>query len=88
MSGVNDFLERAVQRQQERRDPLSRLPWQATLAIALLILVLGLLQVLLGSGVFSRVLGLALVVWIAPLNLVSAWAAREARRRDGDPRPG
>ena len=80
---MSDFLERQVQRQQERTDPLGRLPWQATLAIALLILVLGVLQVLLGSGIFSRLLGLALVLWIAPLSFVSAWAAREARRRSG-----
>jgi hypothetical protein len=80
---VSDFFERQVQRQQDRTDPLGRLPWQATLAVAMLILVLGLLQVLLGNGVFARVLGLALVLWIAPLNVVSAFARREAARRQG-----
>jgi heme O synthase-like polyprenyltransferase len=78
---VSEFFERQVQRQQERTDPLGRLPWQATLTVALLILVLGLLQVLLGEGLFARVLGLALVLWIGPLNVVSAWARREAQRR-------
>lgn len=83
MVAVSDFFERQVQRQQDRTDPLGRLPWPATLAVAVLILVLGLLQVLLGDGVFSRLLGLALVLWIAPLTLVSAWARREAGRRRG-----
>lgn len=78
---MSEFFERQVQRQQDRTDPLGRLPWTATLAVAVLIFVLGLLQVLLGDGVFSRILGLALVLWIAPLTFVSAWARREAARR-------
>lgn len=77
---VSSYFERQVQRQLERTDPLGRLPWQVTLTFALLILALGLLQIVLGRGL-SRILGLVLVVYIGPLNVVTALAAREARRR-------
>ena len=77
---MSEYFERQVERQQARRDPLSRLPWQATMAFAVLILVLGLLQTVYGTGL-SRVLGLALLLWIGPLNVVTALATREARRR-------
>ena len=67
-----------MERQRARRDPLSRLPWWVSLLLALLILVIGGLQLALGSGA-SKVLGLALLVLVAPSQLVAAWAARKAQ---------
>ena len=79
---MGDFFERQVEIQRARRDPLSRLPWQVNLVLAGVILGLGLLQTVYGTGL-SRVLGLALLLVIGPTSVLGAFAAREARRRSG-----
>lgn len=73
MSRWSEFLDGQVERQRARRDPLARLPWWVVLAIAVGIVALGLVQLVLGTGA-SKVIGLALLVLVAPSQLVAAWA--------------
>lgn len=81
MSRWSSFLDQQVARQRARRDPLARLPWWATLVAALVVLVFGVAQVTLGTGL-SRVLGVALLVFVVPSQLVGAWAAHRVARLD------
>jgi uncharacterized membrane protein len=81
VSRWGSFLDQQVARQRARRDPLARLPWWVTMGVALLVLIFGVAQVALGTGL-SRVLGVALLVFVVPSQLVAAWAARRVARLD------
>lgn len=79
MSRWSEFFDLQVERQRARRDPLGRLPWWVSLLLAGLIVLLGLVQLLLGSGA-SKLIGLALLVLVAPTQVVSALAAKRAQQ--------
>ena len=79
MSRWRTFLDQQVARQRARRDPLSRLPWWSSLLLGLFLVVLGVVQVALGSGA-SKVLGLALLLLVAPSQLVAAYATRQVQK--------
>jgi hypothetical protein len=76
------FLDDALERQRARRDPLGRLPWPVQLLGLLAIVALALGQMVLGSGA-SKVLGLLLLVFIAPPQAVATWAAWKVSRERG-----
>ncbi len=73
------FLEDAVQRQRQRRDPLGRLPWPVQLAGLLLVVGLSLVQIVLGQGA-SKLLGVLLLVAVVPAQAVATWAAWKVGR--------
>ena len=73
------ILDDAVRRQQERRDPLGRLPWWVRLIGLALLTALALAQVLLGSGA-SRALGVVLLVLVVPPQALGVWAAWKVGR--------
>ena len=80
MSRWSQFLDDQVARQRARRDPLARLPWWVLVLVALLLVAIGLAQLLLGTGL-SKVIGLALLVFVAPSQFVAAWATKKAAER-------
>lgn len=74
----------AVRRHRERQDPIGRLPWPVRLLVTVAVAVLAVAQIVLGSGV-SRVLGLALLVFVVPPQLLATWAAwKVASDNDND----
>jgi hypothetical protein len=75
------FLDDAVQRQRERRDPLGRLPWPVRLLGLVLLTALALAQVVLGGGA-SRVLGLVLLLLVVPAQAVGTIAAYRVAKQD------
>ena len=79
MSRWSEFFDLQVERQRTRRDPLARLPWWASLVLAVFVVLLGLVQVALGSG-GSKLIGLALLVLVAPTQFVAALAAKRAQQ--------
>ncbi len=68
------FLDDAVERQRQRKDPLGRLPWPAQLLGLALVAALALMQVALGQGA-SKLLGLLLLVVVVPPQAVATYAA-------------
>jgi type VI protein secretion system component VasF len=78
MSRWSEFFDLQVERQRSRRDPLARLPWWASLLLAVFVLLLGLVQIAMGSGA-SKLLGVALLVLVVPTQFVAALAAKRAR---------
>lgn len=75
------ILDDAVRRQQERRDPLGRLPWPARLAGLLLLTALAVAQVVLGSGA-SKVIGVGLLLLVVPPQAIATWASWTVARND------
>lgn len=75
------ILDDAVRRQQERRDPLGRLPWPARLAGLLLLTALAVAQIVLGSGA-SKVIGVGLLLLVVPPQAVATWASWTVARND------
>ena len=78
MSRWSEFLDLQVERQRSRRDPLARMPWWASLLLAVFIVLLALLQIALGNGA-SKLLGIALLVFVAPMQFVAALASKRAQ---------
>jgi hypothetical protein len=79
MSRWSEFLDLQVERQRIRSDPLARMPWWVSLLLAVFIALFALVQIALGSGT-SKLLGIALLVFVAPMQFVAAWAAKKAQR--------
>lgn len=77
MSRWSQYLDDQVARQRARRDPLSRLPWWVLGLVAVVIVAIGVAQTVYGTGL-SRVIGVALLVFVAPSQVVSALAAKRA----------
>lgn len=75
------ILDDAVRRQQERRDPLGRLPWPARLAGLLLLTALAVAQIVLGSGA-SKVIGVGLLLLVVPPQAIATWASWTVARND------
>jgi hypothetical protein len=67
------FLDDAVDRQRQRRDPLGRLPWPVQLLGLLAIVAVGLGQIALGGG-GSKAMGFLLLVVVVPAQAVATWA--------------
>jgi sorbitol-specific phosphotransferase system component IIBC len=80
MSRWSAFFDQQVDRQRARRDPLAKLPWWVSLLLAGLIVALGIAQVALGSGA-SKVIGVLLLVLVAPGQVVAALASKRAQER-------
>jgi hypothetical protein len=82
MGGMG-IADDAVRRHRERQDPIGRLPWPVRLLVVLAVGALAVAQIILGSGV-SRVLGLALLVFVVPPQLLATWAAWKVATEDDD----
>ena len=78
------FLDDAVERRRQRRDPLGRLPWPVQALGLLLLTALAVLQAVLGQGA-SRLLGLLLlVVVVVPAQAVATWASWKVAQERAD----
>lgn len=77
------FLDDAVERRRQRRDPLGRLPWPVQALGLLLLTALAVLQAVLGQGA-SRLLGLLLLVVVVPAQAVATWASWKIAQERSD----
>ena len=77
------FLDDAVERRRQRRDPLGRLPWPVQALGLLLLTALALLQLALGQGA-SRLLGVLLLVVVVPAQAVATWASWKVAQERAD----
>jgi hypothetical protein len=67
------FLDDALERQRQRRDPLGKLPWPVQLLGLLLVVAVGVGQLVLGGG-GSKAMGALLLLFVVPAQAVATWA--------------